>query len=419
MNIIKTTLILAISLWLNINCTGQIIQQSGYIYSEIGGMISAMPGDSGNHYMTPNVTQLTTWENALTNLLLDDYQTASDSVNQLGYELVNFTDTTFQPTRTYYILRAASTNQWGTYVYYPDYCRPVVIQSPHAKKDANTGHQGIHVFKKTDALFYMVSGTHRCNSSSLSSCTGTTTSCSSTSQAYPVSDLAHNTLSIFQKTTEVLLNQFNNTYFIQLHGFTKKTTDPYLILSNGTQVTPSLDYLSIFKDKLFEADTSLTFKIAHIDLNWTRLRGFWNTQGRLINGSSDACTAYATSSQGRFFHVEQERLKLRADVTGWNKIAYAVSNTFACVMTAVEEIQPKEILKLYPNPTYNTVTIESKTYNIEYEDIRIFNLLGKEITGSVHVNYENAHRVKIDLSAVPSGMYIVQIKNNTVKVLKH
>ena len=109
------------------------------------------------------------------NLLLDDYQTASDSVNQLGYELVNFTDTTFQPTRTYYILRAASTNQWGTYVYYPDYCRSVVIQSPHAKKDANTGHQGIHVFKKTDALFYMVSGTHRCNSSSLSSCTGTTT----------------------------------------------------------------------------------------------------------------------------------------------------------------------------------------------------------------------------------------------------
>lgn len=419
MNIIKTTIILAISFWLNVNCTGQIIQKSGHIYSEIGGMISAMPGDSSNQYMTPNATQLATWENALTNLLLDDYQTASDSVNQLGYELVNFTDTTFQPTRTYYILRAASTNHWGTYVYYPDYCRPVVIQSPHAKKDANTGHQGIHVFKKTDALFYMVSGTHRCNSSSLSSCTGTTTSCSSNSQAYPISDLAHNTLSIFQKTTEVLLNQFNNTYFIQLHGFTKKTTDPYLILSNGTQVVPSLDYLSIFKDKLFEADTSLTFKIAHIDLNWTRLRGFWNTQGRLINGSSDACIANATSSQGRFFHVEQERLKLRADVTGWNKIAYAVNNTFACVMTAVEEIQPKETLKLYPNPTYNTVTIESKTYNIKHEDIRIFNLLGKEITGSVRVSYENAHRIKIDLSAMSSGMYIVQIKNNTVKVLKH
>lgn len=419
MNFIKTTLIILVLLWSNVNITAQTIQKSGYVYSEIADIISSMPGDSGNHYISPNAVQLATWENALTNLLLNNYITVSDSVNQLGYQLVNFTDTTFQPVRTYYILRTASINHWGTYVYYPDYCRPVVIQSPHAKKDANTGHQGIHVFKKTDALFYMVSGTHRCNSSNFSSCSGITTSCSSSSEPYRISDLAHNTLSIFQKTTEVLLNHFNNTHFIQLHGFTKLSTDPYLILSNGTQVAPSLDYLSIFKDKLFEADTSLTFKIAHLDLAWTRLRGFWNTQGRLINGSSNACITDAVSSQGRFFHVEQERLKLRANVTGWNKIAYAINNTFPCVMTVTEEILPNKSIKLYPNPTHHTITIESETYNIEHKDIRVFNLLGKEITGAVRVFYENSHQVKIDLSAMPSGMYIVQIKRNTVKVLKY
>jgi len=297
---------------------GQIIHRSGYIYTEIAGKISNMPGSNGDNYHEPDSLQLNTWERTLDNLLIGNYTIASDSANSIGYNLVNFTDTFVSPYVNYYILEAADTNIWGTYVYNPNYCRALVIQSPHSKKDANTGNQGIHIFRKTQSMFYQVNGTHRCNSSMYSSCTGTTTGCSSTSisEPYRISDLAHTTLSLFQKTTEVLLNTFNNTHFIQLHGFTKQSADPYVILSNGTQQVPNPDYMSGFKNNLFNEDSVLTFKIAHIDLSWTRLRGFWNTQSRLVNSSSNHCNSNATVTNGRFFHIEQERTRLRSNVGG-------------------------------------------------------------------------------------------------------
>jgi hypothetical protein len=281
------------------NC--QIIQKNGSVYDEVATIISNLPGSSGDDYKAPSLSQLNTWHHMLNNVFSGNYNEASDSANTIGYELIHLMDTSFLPSRTYYILETIDSNYWGTYVYYPDYCRPIVIQSPHSKRDTNTGHQGIWVFKATKAMFYYVNGTHRCNSSIYTSCTGTTTGCSSSSEPYRISDLAHETLSVFQKTTEILFNNFANAHFIQLHGFSKLSTDPYVVLSNGTQITPTPDYLSVFKTNLFDADPSLTFKIAHIDISWTRLRGFFNVQGRLINTSPNTCNANATTTNGRFF----------------------------------------------------------------------------------------------------------------------
>jgi len=336
---ILNTIITILLLLANSNSYSQIINKTGSIYTEISSIITNLPGDSEADYNDPSAAELDTWDSALTNLLAGNYQMASDSANTIGYDLVNFTDNNFSPAHTYYILEANSTNYWGTYVYYPDFCRSVVIQSPHPKKDANTGHQGIHIFRRTEAMFYCLSGTHRCNSTDPSSCSGTTTTCTGSSAPFRLSDLAHTTSSIFQKTTDLIQSNYSDTYFIQLHGFTKLSTDPYVILSNGTQVTPAVDYFPTFRDKLFEADNVLTFKIAHIDLDWTRLRGFSNTQGRLINSSANACSSSATTSDGRFFHVEQEKLRLRNDSIGWNKLAFAVNNTFTCSTVLPVDLQ--------------------------------------------------------------------------------
>jgi hypothetical protein len=308
----------------------QIIEDTGQIFIEISNIISSMPGDSGNDYNEPSESALNSWEELMADLLTGNYLQASLMANCLGYDVIRFTDTTEVILKTYFMLKNNGSNYWGTYIYNPDYCRPLVIQVPHPLKEINTGQQGIHVFYKTGALFYCLSGTSRCNNSTYSGCDGSTTICSGTSERYRISDMAHNVSSIFQKTTEILLNSFSNTFFVQLHGFAKLATDPYLILSNGTQVTPVQDYSIPLKNNLLVEDSSLTFKIAHVDLDWTRLRAFDNTQGRLINSSTDPCYANATTTNGRFLSVEQERTKLRDDVIGWNKMANALINTFVC-----------------------------------------------------------------------------------------
>lgn len=388
----------------------QIVNDSGNLYSKIGSIISTMPGDTGDDYGAPDSFQLITWENTLNQLLSGDYSSASDSANTIGYSLNHFTDTTFSPNREYYILERNDTNYWGTYVLYPNYCRSVVIESPHPKKDANTGHQGIHVFRETQSFFYCVSGTHRCNSTNYSSCSGTTTGCSTTSEPFKSSDSAHNTNSIFQKTTEVLFLNYPNTHFIQLHGFAKLSTDPYVILSNGTQETPSPDFLGTFKVKLQEADLSLTFKVAHLDLSWTRLRGFSNTQGRLINSSTDACNANATVTNGRFFHVEQEKTKLRDDATGWDKITYAVNNTFPCTYTSIQEENSMNEVRIFPNPTSEFITIEFPEIMTSI-DVRLIDAVGQEIA-QLHFNQVSQFELKIN--GAP-GIYFVELNSSNGK----
>lgn len=393
-------------------CHGQLVQ-SGDLYDEVASIISGLPGDAGNDYREPNAQETATWENTLNALLAGDTVSASDSANLIGYQLIALTDTTFSPAHSYYLLTTNGSNHWGSYAYYPDYCRPLVIQSPHPKKDANTGLQGIHVFLETKAFFYQLSGTHRCNSPDASSCSGTTSTCSGSSEAYRISDLAHTTTSIFQKTTEVLLAADTTSHFIQLHGFTKLSTDPYVILSNGTQVTPATDYMAIFATQLKAEDSILTTKIAHIDTDWTRLRGFWNTQGRLINQEADPCNSDAASSEGRFFHVEQERTRLRSDIDGWDKVANALNKTFACQAASTSLFSPTtpQQIKLYPNPSGQRVTIEWQAPHTKGIDLSIYNQIGQNMTHRIHVLEEDRGTIVLQVGELPAGQYFISLGN--------
>lgn len=203
----------------------------------------------------------------------------------------------------------------------------LIIMAPHSKYDTNTGKEAVYCFKNSLSRALFINGTHRCNSEELSSCSGTTSACGS-SEPFRISDMAHNTTSMFQSVTKTVYNKLSSSVFIQLHGFSKQASDPFVIMSNGTRETPSTDYATLIKDALVIEDNSLTFKLAHIDTDWTRLIGFTNTQGRLINNSSNVCNTSATVTSGRFIHIEQEKSKLRDNATGWNKMSNALISVF-------------------------------------------------------------------------------------------
>lgn len=310
------------------NSTLQIA--SGNLESYIGNIIDTAPGSSGNDYVEPLITQLNTWDTTVTDILQDNINDAVTSAGSLGYQITEFTDTTLNPNHTFYVLEKKENhdNYWGTYVFSKTPSREnLILMAPHSKYDTNTGKQAVYCFKDGLAKALLINGTHRCNNSNASSCSGTTSACGS-SASYRISDLAHTTTSPFQKTTENLFNNVTNSVFIQLHGFAKQPTDPFVIMSNGTRETPSTDYATLIKDALFVEDNTLTFKLAHIDTDWSRLIGFTNTQGRLINNSTDFCTSSATTTSGRFIHIEQEKTKLRDDESGWLKMSNALKNVF-------------------------------------------------------------------------------------------
>ena len=310
--------------------SNQLQTASGDIESYIGNIIDNAPISGGDNYSAPSNSQLEICNNIINAVLADDINLAVTKSGEIGYQITEFTDTSLSTNKIFYIVekKAQTSNFWGTYIFNKTPDRgDLVIMAPHSKYDTNTGKEAIYCFKNTLARAVFINGTHRCNSGDLSSCSGTTSACG-TSEPFRISDMAHTTTSMFQSVTKTVFNSVSSSVFIQLHGFSKQASDPYVIMSNGTRETPTTDYATLIKDALLLEDNSLTFKLAHIDTNWTRLIGFTNTQGRFINNSSDACNTSATSTSGRFVHIEQERSKLRDNAADWNKMSNALKSVF-------------------------------------------------------------------------------------------
>jgi hypothetical protein len=306
------------------------------IENYIGTIINHLPSDGTNAFAEPTAGNITTWNTIIDNLIANNTTTANTNAATLDYEVVLFTDNSVSPNQQNYLLQKTATgsNYWGTYVFNAAPCREIIIQAPHPIHDSNTGNQGAYCFKKTNARLFMLAGTHRCNQTGFSSCSGTTTACSSTgtSESFRKSDMAHNANNCFQATSDKMHDDITSAVVVQLHGFGKDASDPYVILSNGTTNVPSgTDYADNLKTTLAATDVTLTFKVGHID-TWTRLIGSTNTQGRYINGEATPCTDAANAATGRFIHLEQERTKLRADATGWAKVSTALENLVSCVL---------------------------------------------------------------------------------------
>ena len=387
--------------------------ETGNIEDYLGDIIDNAPGTTGDNYMEPSSAQLNLWNSTVDFILVDDLVNARLSVSGLNYQITEFTDTSISPSQIFYVLEEKSpqSNYWGTYVFSKTPTRnSLVIQAPHSKFDTNTGKQAVYCFKNTMARALFINGTHRCNSANYSSCSGTTSVCGS-NDSYRISDMAHTTTSIFQKTTENVFNAISNSVFIQLHGFGKQSTDPYVIMSNGTRETPTSDYATLIKDALFIEDNSLTFELAHINTSWTRLIGFTNTQGRLINNSSDFCATSATITSGRFIHVEQEKSKLRDDENDWIKMSNALSNVFSSTLSTDDFAVNNEIL-VYPNPASNRIFVKGE--NILSVDT--FNLLGQKISTTYNTQYDPVF--SIDLEKNLNTIYLLKIITGSKVIFK-
>jgi hypothetical protein len=83
--------------------------------------------------------------------------------------------------------------------------------------------------------------------------------------------------------------------------------------------------------------------------------------------------------------------------------------------TLIENLTLTKPLKLYPNPIINWVTIETKfTKN---DNISVYNILGKKVLPSVKINELNKSVLKINMGALPKGLYIIKINNILTKTV--
>ncbi len=79
--------------------------------------------------------------------------------------------------------------------------------------------------------------------------------------------------------------------------------------------------------------------------------------------------------------------------------------------TAVEEAANSNLLHVYPNPVSNTLVLESEQQNAS---VQLYNSTGMLIGTYV----KNEKELRIDMSSLPSGLYLVRSNNFVHKIIK-
>ncbi|MFT5780489.1 MAG: hypothetical protein ACI837_003451 [Crocinitomicaceae bacterium] len=140
----------------------------------------------------------------------------------------------------------------------------------------------------------------------------------------------------------------------------------------------------------------------------SKLGSHWEEIGRLNGaGSSTSSLNYTSYDNDPYLGTSYYRLK-QVDFDG----KYEYSPVVAVTITDA----PSRI-SVYPNPTLNSVTLEGS--EVELSELKIFDVLGQNITEKIEINQKSNSVITLDLSNMPSGIYTLKTKTSVVKVCKN
>ncbi|MFZ6053249.1 PQQ-dependent sugar dehydrogenase [Halocola ammonii] len=125
---------------------------------------------------------------------------------------------------------------------------------------------------------------------------------------------------------------------------------------------------------------------------------YWYLNGELVEGENDQ--VFAPSENGEVYAVVE------------NEDGCAIqTNTVDLTNVSVEENTKGEI-KVYPNPTSDSIFVEGVEKNSRLE---IVNSAGQII--EVQFNFQDASRAFADVSNLPSGMYFIRVQGSDSSVV--
>lgn len=395
---------------------------AGDIVDHLDSIIETIPNTyGGGNYLQPNEASRGLWREIIDHILALEYADAHTKAQTKNYQVVLFTDTSITPPGFHVLLERtpeSTSRHWGTFVFNRAPLRPhLVVQSPHPVFDINTGFQGIRVYRHNAARAFFVSGTHRCNGLSYSPCDGTTSVCSGTADDYRYSDMPHVVKSTFHIATEAMLDHDPDLLVVQCHGFAEGSGDPDLIMSNGTRTTPlGNDYVLDLRDAFTDLDPSITFKIGHVDLSWTRLLGTTNTQGRLLNNSFDPCESAPSSATGNFIHVEQAVVRMMSTKQDMMMLAEAIAIAVPPSTTPVADevlapVSSVHIIDNFTNPFRARTRIEFELGRTGPVTLDVYDLAGRRVARLAGGSYTaGLHGLDWNAGNLSSGVYFLRLQ---------
>lgn len=74
---------------------------------------------------------------------------------------------------------------------------------------------------------------------------------------------------------------------------------------------------------------------------------------------------------------------------------------------------------VYPNPTSGAVTLTLETFDAESNlQLKVYSLIGQEMMKEVITPFEGSKQMRLDLTHLPKGIYMVEISNGEKSRIK-
>jgi len=283
--------------------------------------IAPLDDQSPADFVVAELAERTTWDGVLVHAMAGQWEEAFSAAAAIGYEVVEFLDTTTG--LTFHVLRErvvpgeVGFTGMGIFVFYdgPGVRDGVVLEIPHPVFDGETLEQGALAIGQVLPRVAMFAGTHRNNSTAETPCDGTLDGV----LPYRVSDVAHHPDNFFHTTHVWLDANLPDMLAVQFHGFCCPGEGSYAdltddcVLSNGIDAPTAPGHFPQLLRTRIDAQIHMA---AGVDLTTAAVFGddadvlgaTNNLQGRVSNGVApdEACETAAIGASGRFVHIEQD-----------------------------------------------------------------------------------------------------------------
>lgn len=202
------------------------IVKTGDLYELVDSLKQAMPIRNSMLYVIPTDAERDSFNVILDFIIAEDFANAATKAANVGYELLDYTDTENNSQR-YYILKEDSSQHeekaqwkgWGTYMFRDAASVSAAVEIPHPINDTNSWRVGFESYRGNNSKYLLMAGTHRY----------------ANGNGIDEADVAHDTLNIFHLVHKKIAALSTKT--VQIHGFKQSNYVaplPDVIVSNGT-----------------------------------------------------------------------------------------------------------------------------------------------------------------------------------------
>jgi hypothetical protein len=298
--------------------------QSANLETFVGGL--SHPTSGYGKVSTQRTTDFNTFVDAMLQAIDDsnadgsmgDWCGVITAAGDTSYDIHRFYDT---GTGRWFIYANDNTSFGQAYIFInPHAKRDLVIEVPHEPFDMGTAIEGVRMFRDLAARALIINKEDRCADPDATTCSGTTTVCSGSSEAFRESDLPHephNTLHLIHKK---LNDRSTGTKFLQLHQENGSSSD-YAEISDGSTTNSNSSAISeTFATELrTRVPTSSSVHGCQTESGLSNC-GTTNIQGRYSNGTGpNECTTGTSTASARFLHIEQRSTLIdNDDGDGWS-----------------------------------------------------------------------------------------------------